>query len=76
MNEIAVVNKGADWRRLKALVLDSVSSPITKRVYNLGLGEFFAGLHEGDREVSAAVRKSETVAPSDPVMPVADGFIG
>ena len=26
MNEIAVVNKGADWRRLKSLVLDSVSS--------------------------------------------------
>jgi integrase len=42
MNEIAVVDKGADWRRLKALVLDSVSSPITKRVYNLGLNEFFA----------------------------------
>ena len=36
------MNKGADWRRLKALVLDSVSSPITKRVYNLGLDEFFA----------------------------------
>jgi hypothetical protein len=31
MNELAVVDKGADWRRLKALVLDSVSSPITKR---------------------------------------------
>jgi hypothetical protein len=41
MNEIAVVTKGADWRRLKTLVLDSVSSPITKRVYNLGLDEFF-----------------------------------
>jgi hypothetical protein len=27
--------------KLKALVLDSVSSPITKRVYNLGLDEFF-----------------------------------
>jgi hypothetical protein len=26
----------------KALVLDSVSSPITRRVYNLGLDEFFA----------------------------------
>ena len=37
MNELSVVDKGADWRRLKALVLDSVSSPITKRVYNLGL---------------------------------------
>jgi integrase len=42
MNEIAVANKGADWHRLKALVLDSVSSPITRRVYNLGLDEFFA----------------------------------
>jgi hypothetical protein len=39
MNELAVVDQGADWRRLKALVLDSVSSPITKRVYNLGLAE-------------------------------------
>jgi len=37
MNELAVADKGADWHRLKALVLDSVSSPITKRVYNLGL---------------------------------------
>ena len=27
---------------MKALVLDSVSSPITRRVYNLGLDEFFA----------------------------------
>jgi site-specific recombinase XerD len=42
MNEIAVANRAADWQRLKALVLDSVSSPITKRVYNLGLNEFFA----------------------------------
>src|ERR1019366_5805701 len=38
----ALANRAADWRRLKALVLDSVSSPITKRVYNLGLNEFFA----------------------------------
>jgi integrase/recombinase XerD len=44
MNELvlAVADKGADWRRLKALVLGSVSSPITKRVYNLGLDEFIA----------------------------------
>jgi integrase len=41
MNELAVVERGADWHRLKSLVLDSVSSPITKRVYNLGLDEFF-----------------------------------
>src|ERR1035437_7807357 len=42
MNEIALANRAADWRRLKTLVLDSVSSPITKRGYNLGLDEFFA----------------------------------
>jgi integrase/recombinase XerD len=41
MNNIAVIDKGADWHRLKSLVLDSVSSPITKRVYHLGLDEFF-----------------------------------
>jgi site-specific recombinase XerD len=42
MNEIAVIERAGTWRKLKALVLDSVSSPITKRVYNLGLDEFFA----------------------------------
>src|SRR5664279_1808941 len=42
MNDLVVADRAADWRRLKALVLDSVSSPITKRVYNLGLDEFFA----------------------------------
>src|SRR6266849_5679216 len=41
MNEMVVANRAADWRRLKLLVLDSVSSPLTKRVYNLGLDEFF-----------------------------------
>jgi site-specific recombinase XerC len=39
MNEIAIANRAADWHRLK---VHSVSSPITKRVYNLGLDEFFA----------------------------------
>src|SRR5262245_52707127 len=37
MNELVLANRTADWSRLKALVLDSVSSPITRRVYNLGL---------------------------------------
>src|SRR5260370_337523 len=41
MNELVLATRAADWRRLKMLVLDSVSSPITKRVYNLGLDEFF-----------------------------------
>src|SRR5262249_49672753 len=42
MNDLVVADRAAEWRRLKALVLDSVSSPITRRVYNLGLDEFFA----------------------------------
>src|SRR5476651_1980299 len=41
MNELVVADRASDWRRLKGLVLDSVSSPITRRVYNLGLDEFF-----------------------------------
>jgi integrase len=40
MNELVVADQAAEWRRLKALVLDSISSPITRRVYNLGLDEF------------------------------------
>ena len=42
MTDLIVVPKTTEWHRLKALVLDSVSSPITKRVYNLGLDEFIA----------------------------------
>jgi len=41
MNELTVVDKANEWRRMKSLVLDSVSSPITKRVYNMALDEFF-----------------------------------
>ena len=40
MNAIVVAPKARDRSRLKALVLDSVSSPITRRVYNLGVDEF------------------------------------
>jgi site-specific recombinase XerD len=42
MNELIVADQASEWRKLKALVLDSVSSPITRRVYNLGLNEFIA----------------------------------
>jgi hypothetical protein len=42
MTELIVVPQATQWQKLKTLVLDSVSSPITKRVYNLGLDEFFA----------------------------------
>ena len=42
MTDFIVVLQTTEWQRLKALVLDSVSSPITRRVYNLGLDEFIA----------------------------------
>ena len=42
MTDLIVVPQAAHWQRLKRLVLDSVTSPITRRVYNLGLDEFFA----------------------------------
>jgi hypothetical protein len=55
MTDLIVVPQAAHWQRLKRLVLDSVSSPITRRVYNLGLDEFLvvqlgtpARLHKGD----------------------------
>src|ERR1700735_2355052 len=49
MNELMVVDRASEWRRLKALVLDSVPSPITRRVYNLGLDEFIAWFTEEPR---------------------------
>src|SRR5271154_7311547 len=45
-NALVVADGTSEWRRLKALVLDSVSSPITRRVYNLGLDEFIAWFAE------------------------------
>jgi hypothetical protein len=44
-----VVEKPAEWDRLKAMVLDSVSSPITKRVYNMAPEEFLAWFRQGPR---------------------------
>jgi hypothetical protein len=46
MNALVVAERDSEWRRLKALVPDSVSSPITRRVYNLGLDEFIAWFTE------------------------------
>src|SRR5580765_1774992 len=40
MNELILLRKIAERQRLKTLVLDSVSSPITRRVYNMALDEF------------------------------------
>src|SRR6185312_16600926 len=49
MNDLTVVEMPANWDRLKAMVLDSVSSPITKRVYNMALEEFLAWFRQAPR---------------------------
>jgi len=49
MNDLIAVEKIAGWTKLKALVLDSVSSPITKRVYNMALDEFLAWFQQAPR---------------------------
>jgi integrase len=49
MNDLIVVEKIAGWEKLKALVLDSVSSPITKRVYSMALNEFLAWFQQEPR---------------------------
>ena len=41
MTDLTVVPQAVQWQRLKRLVLGSVSSQITRRMYNLGLDEFF-----------------------------------
>ena len=49
MNDLIAAQKIAGWEKLKALVLDSVSSPITKPVYNMALDEFLAWFRQGPR---------------------------
>ena len=49
MNELTLANRASDWHRLKALVLDSVSSPIKRWVYKLGLDEFIAWYAQAPR---------------------------
>src|ERR1700694_2522121 len=49
MNDLTLVGKIAEWQKLKTLVLDSVSSPITKRVYNMALDEFMGWFQQAPR---------------------------
>ena len=39
MTDLIAIQKIAGWEKLKTLVLNSVSSPITKRVYNMALDD-------------------------------------
>jgi site-specific recombinase XerC len=49
MNDLVLASKAADWYKLKTLVLDSVSSPITRRVYNMALNEFLDWFRQAPR---------------------------
>src|SRR5579872_1245528 len=49
MTDLVVVEQLEGWEKLKTLVLDSVSSPITKRVYNMALNEFLAWFQQAPR---------------------------
>jgi len=49
MNDLIAPERIAQWLKLKALVLDSVSSPITKRVYNMALEEFYTWFQQMPR---------------------------
>src|SRR5712692_3162958 len=49
MNHLIKVEKLTEWQRLKALVLDSVSSPTTRRMYNMALDEFVAWFQQESR---------------------------
>jgi site-specific recombinase XerD len=49
MTDLVVVEKLEGWEKLKTLALDSVSSPITKRVYNMALNEFLVWFQQAPR---------------------------
>ena len=49
MNDLISLEKIAPWQKLKTLVLDRVSSPITKRVYNMALDEFMGWFQQAPR---------------------------
>jgi hypothetical protein len=49
MTDLIAVQRIAGWEKLKTLVLDSVSSPITKRVYNMAFDEFLGWFQQAPR---------------------------
>jgi len=49
VTDLIAVQKIAGWQKLKALVLDSVSSPMTKPVYNMALDEFLGWFPQAPR---------------------------
>ena len=79
MNNLIAVQKIAGWQKLKTLVLDSVSSPITKRVYNMALDEFLGWFQHPTvrgvptRVVCVRLRNTATQRPHAPNHVFQDG---
>ncbi len=63
LDDLIAVHKIAGWEKLKALVLDSVSSPITKRVYNMALNEFLAWFQQAPRAGFGVPLKKTSIGP-------------
>jgi hypothetical protein len=57
MTDLIALQKIAEWEKLKTLVLDSVSSAITKRVYNMALDEFLAWFQHPPPTISGRLPK-------------------
>ena len=66
MNDLIVLEKIAQWPKLKALVLDSVSSPITKRVYNMALEKYMIGSDWRRARASPKLQFARGAYPSRP----------
>ena len=62
MNDLIAVKRLAEWERMKALVLGSVSSSITRRVYSMAMGEFMDWYQRERGRVSAKPQS----APGEP----------
>ena len=57
----------AEWEKLNTLVLDSVSSPIIKRVYNMALDEFMIWFQQEPRPGFTKATVSAWRASLEPV---------
>src|SRR5258708_8191504 len=73
MTDLIAVQRIAGWEKLKALVLDSVSSPITKRVYNMALEEFMGWFQQAPRPPAEAPFGFLLAAPPLPATESAQG---
>jgi len=62
MSDLVVVEKPAQWDRLKTMVLNSVSSPITKHVYNMALNAFMTWFRQANQNhvISAGAAEDHT----------------